>query len=303
MWFKNLIFFRLEKAFAYTPETLEASLEKLCFLPCGKHELSSLGWSSPMGKLSEMRVHAGAGAMMICAKKEERILPASVIREFVNDKVEAIEEAEMRKVRKKERDTIKDDVILDLTPKAFTRSSHTLAIILPKQSLLVVDASSAKKADEFTALLRKTLTETPLKLPQVQHSPAETLTLWLSNPESIPNDLEIGDECELLEPGDEGSLVRCRRQDLGSKEITTHLKAGKNVVKLGMTWDEKISFILADDLSIKRLKYSEELMDDASEKGDGDAATQFDADFTLMALEIGHFIPRVIELFGGEVIE
>jgi recombination associated protein RdgC len=166
-----------------------------------------------------------------------------------------------------------------------------------------VDASSAKKADEFTALLRKTLTETPLKLPQVQHSPAETLTLWLSNPESIPNDLEIGDECKLLEPGDEGSLVRCRRQDLGSKEITTHLKAGKNVVKLAMTWDEKISFILADDLSIKRLKYSEELMDDASEKGDGDAATQFDADFTLMALEIGHFIPRVIELFGGEVIE
>jgi len=303
MWFKNLIFFRLEKPFAYTPETLEESLEKMSFTPCGKHELSSLGWSSPMGKLSEMRVHAGSGAMMICAKKEERILPASVIREFVNDKVEAIEEAEMRKIRKKERDTIKDEVILDLAPKAFTRSSQTWAIILPKQSLLIVDASSSKKADEFTTLLRKTLTDTPLKLPQVQPAPSETLTLWLSNPDNTPNDLEIGDECELLEPGEEGSLVRCRRQDLASNEIMAHLEAGKNVVKLGVTWDEKLSFILSDDLSIKRLKYSDELVEDASGKDDTDAATRFDAEFTLMALELGLFIPRLLEFFGGEVVD
>ena len=301
MWFKNLIFFRLEKPFAYTPEALEESLEKMSFVPCGRHELSSLGWSSPMGKLSEMRVHAGSGAMMICAKKEERILPASVIREFVSDKVEAIEETEMRKVNKKERDTIKDEVILDLIPKAFTRSSHTWAIILPKQSLLIVDASSSKKADEFTTLLRKTLTDTPLKLPQVQHVPAEGLTLWLSSTDNLPHDLDIGDECELLEPGDEGSLVRCRRQDLAGTEITAHIKAGKNVVKLGVTWDEKLSFMLVDDLSIKKLKYSDELVEEATEKSD--AATQFDADFTLMALEFGRFIPRLLEFSGGEVVE
>ena len=299
MWFKNLLFFHLEKPFTYSPEELEKALNELSFIPCGKHELSSMGWSSPMGNLSEMRVHAAAGAIMICAKKEERILPASVIRDFVNDKVEAIEESEMRKVRKKERDTLKDEVILDLTPKAFTRSSQTYAIILPRQSLLILDTTSPKKVDEFTTLLRKTLVDTPLRQPQVKTAPAATLTLWLSNPESAPDDLEIGDECELLGSGEEASLVRCRRQDLASKEITAHIDAGKSAVKLSMTWNEKLSFLLAEDLSVKKLKYSDELVEEAAEKGDADAAAKFDADFTLMALEFGLFIPRLLELLGG----
>lgn len=86
MWFKNLIFYRLQKPFAFTAETLEEALQSKLFTPCAKHELSSSGWASPMGRLSELLVHAGAGALMICQKKEERILPASVIRDFVNEK-------------------------------------------------------------------------------------------------------------------------------------------------------------------------------------------------------------------------
>jgi recombination associated protein RdgC len=303
MWFRNLIFYRLQKPFTASAEALEEALESTRFAPCGSHQLSSIGWTSPMGKLSDMLVHAGSGALMICMKKEERILPASVIRDFVNEKVDAIEEAEMRKVRKKERDTIKDEVILDLTPKAFTRSACTWAIILPAQSLLIVDASSAGKADEFTTLLHKTLVDTPLILPQVQHAPADTLTLWLTSPADAPADIEIGDECELIEPGDEGGIVRCRRQDLGSDEIRAHLDAGKRAVKLGMTWDEKLSFVLAEDLSIKKLKYSDELVEAAADKGEADAAAQFDADFTLMTLEFARFVPRVLEFFGGEVVD
>lgn len=303
MWFRNLIFYRLQKSFEHAPEALEEMLATARFKPCPKHELSSLGWTSPMGKLSDMLVHAGSGALMICAKKEERILPASVIRDFVNERVEAIEEAEMRKLRKKERDAIKEEVILDLTPKAFTRSNNTWAMILPQQSLLIVDASSSKKADEFTGLLHKTLTDTPLKLPQVEHSPAETFTHWLASTGDAPADIEIGEECELLEPGEDGSIVRCRRQDLTSDEIKAHLEAGKRAVKLGMTWSEKLTFVLAEDLSVKKLKYSDELIEAAADMGEADAAAQFDADFALMSLELSRFIPRVLELFGGEVTD
>ncbi len=301
MWFKNLIFYRLQKPFSYTAETLEEALDAKHFTPCAKHELNSSGWASPMGHLSELLVHAGAGALMICQKKEERILPASVIRDFVNDKITAIEEAEMRKVRKKERDTIRDEVIFDLTPKAFTRSSNTWAVILPQQSLLVVDASSAKKADEFTALLHSTLVDTPLSLIRSNHAPADIMTHWLENPASMPTDLEMGDECELKEPGDEGGIVRCRRLDLASDEIRTHLDAGKQAVKLGLGWSEKLSFVLADDLSVKKLKFADEILEAAADQGEADAAAQFDADFTLMVMELERLIPRVIDWFGGEL--
>lgn len=301
MWFKNLIFYRLQKPFSFTAETLEEALQSKLFTPCAKHELSSSGWASPMGRLSELLVHAGAGALMICQKKEERILPASVIRDFVNEKIAAIEEAEMRKVPKKERDTIRDEVIFDLTPKAFTRASNTWAMILPQQSLLVIDAASAKKADEFTALLHATLVDTPLSLIRSNHAPADMMTHWLEHPANMPPNLEMGDECELKEPGDEGGIVRCRRLDLASDEIRTHLDAGKQAVKLGLEWSEKLSFVLADDLSVKKLRFSDELLEAAADQGEADAAAQFDADFTLMVMELERFIPQLIGWFGGEV--
>ncbi len=300
MWFKNLILYRLETAFPYNAETLEGKLADKPFTPCASHELTSTGWTSPMGKLSEMLVHAGGGAMMICQKTEERILPASVIRDFVAERVEAIEEAEMRKLRKAERDAIRDEVVFDLTPKAFTRAANTWALILPQQALLIVDAASAKKADAFTTLWHKTLDDAPLELIRTRHAPTDILTRWLEAPATLPAELTIGNECELKEPGNEGGIVRCRRLDLVSDEVRSHLDAGKQVVKLGLEWQEKLGFVLADDLAVKRLKFGDELLEAAADQGEADAAAQFDADFTLMSMELARFVPRLIELFGGE---
>ncbi|MGF1547228.1 MAG: recombination-associated protein RdgC [Thiotrichales bacterium] len=299
MWFKNLIIYQLEQPFAYDAETLEAKLEPARFRPCTPHQLSSLGWTSPLGKDDEMRVHAGSGAFLICAKKEERILPASVIKDFMAERIEAIENAEMRKVRKSERDQIRDEVVLDLTPKAFTRSHVTFALILPEQRLLLIDASSLKKADEFTDLLRKTLGDTPLSIPKTIHSVSDRLTQWLTDPSLLPSDFKIGDECELQQPTDEGGIVRCRRHDLESEEIRKHLDAGKRGVKLALHWAEKLSFVLLEDLSLKKLKYADELLEQAADLGADDAAARFDAEFTLMTLELAQFVPRLAEVLGG----
>ncbi|MGF1645035.1 MAG: recombination-associated protein RdgC [Thiotrichales bacterium] len=299
MWFKNLIIYQLEQPFAYDAESLEARLAPAGFRPCTPHQLSSLGWTSPLGRDDESRVHGGSGALLICAKKEERILPASVIKDFMAERIEAIETAEMRKVRKNERDRIRDEVVLDLTPKAFTRSNVTYALILPEQRLLLVDASSLKKADEFTELLRKTLGDTPLSIPRTIHAISDRLTQWLTDPSLLPSDFKIGDECELQQPTEEGGIVRCRRHDLESEEIKKHLDAGKRGVKLALHWDEKLSFVLLEDLSLKKLKYADELIEQAADLGADDAAARFDAEFTLMALELARFVPRLAEVLGG----
>lgn len=299
MWFKNLMIYQLREPFTQTPEALEEALATQAFVPCTKHQLSSYGWVSPMGRLSEMLVHAGSGFQMICAQKEERILPASVIRDFANEKITALEDEHGRKASKREREDIKDQVILELTPKAFTRSSRTWGLISPKQNLLILDASSPKKADDFTELMRKSLEHFSLLIPQVKQAPASVFTQWLSGDLVVPNELEIGDECELVEPTDEGGIVRCRRQDLATDEIKVHLDAGKQVVKLSVLWDEKLSCVLADDLSVKRLRFSDEIIEQASDMGEADAAAQFDADFNLMSLELARFVPRFFQLFGG----
>ena len=95
-------------------------------------------------------------------------------------------------------------------------------------------------------------------------------------------------------------MVRCKGQDLLGDEVQLHLESGKEVVKLALEWKEQISFVLQDDISIKRLKFSDLIMEQADDQGGDDAASKLDADFALMSMEIDRFIPRLLQVLGGE---
>jgi recombination associated protein RdgC len=118
---------------------------------------------------------------------------------------------------------------------------------------------------------------------------------------SLPDDFELGQECELRDPGEEGGVVRCRGVDLLSEEVETHLHAGKQVARLALQWDERLSLLLAEDLCLRRLKFADELMKENEELAEADLAARLDADFALMADAITGLQERVLALFGGEV--
>ncbi len=299
MWFNNLQLFRLTKSFTLSTEELEQKLANHAFQPCGSLQPSSLGWVSPLGRHGEMLTHTANGYIMVCLRKEEKILPASVIKEIVNEKAAQIEEEQGRPVRRKERLEMHDEVTFELMPKAFSRSSHTYAYIAPKEKLIVVNAASTKKAEELISELRKALETLPAVPPALTQAPSFTMTQWLSG-EQTPSDIIIQDECELRDPSEEGGIIRCKRQDLGSDEVQCHLSAGKQVVKLAIEWHDLLSCVIADDLSIKRLRFSDEILEKSNNIGAEDAAIAFDNDFTVMTLELSRFIPRLLELFGGE---
>ena len=157
MWFRNLQLYRLIDTFEHTPESLHAALTERIFKPCAGLDTYSMGWVPPAGRETTQLVHMCNGRMMFCMRREDRILPSSVMREHVDDKAEAISLAESRPVGRKEKQQIKDEVVTDLLPRAFTRSSHMFAYIDPKEGWAVVDAGTAKKAEELLSALRETL--------------------------------------------------------------------------------------------------------------------------------------------------
>lgn len=297
MWFRNIQLYRLTENFDLDAEALHEALLEKAFKPCGGLDTHSLGWAPPLGKHSELLVHAANGRLMICQRREDRILPAAVIREALAEKVDAIEAAEARPVGRKEKTRLKDEIVVDMLPRAFTRSSHLYAYIDPKAGWIVVDSATPKKAEEMLSLLRETLGSLKIKPLAVSNSPAMVMTRWLEN--SVPQPFVAADECELKEPVENGGIVRGRKLDLGSDEVRSHLEAGKQVTKLGVEWNERIACLLCDDLSIKRLRFLDLVMEEAAEVDADDAAARFDADFTLMAMELSHFIPAVIEALGG----
>ena len=300
MFFKNLVVYRFTRAIELTAEQLEEQLAEQAFTPCREQELSRYGWVSPMGELSEQLVHAANGALLICAQKEEKVIPPATVKDRVKDKVAEVEKEQDRKVRKKEREDLKDGVVMEMLKTAFSRFTRTLAYIDLRRGLLVVDASSAKKAEALCALLRHTLGSLPVSIPALNKAPAPTMTTWLESVESVPAGLEIGESAELKDPSENGAVLRCRQQDLLADEIDHHLKAGKQVVKLALGWREQTSFVLGEDLILRGVKYADALLDQAADQGAADAATRFDADFYLLTETLGKMIPEILEALGGE---
>jgi recombination associated protein RdgC len=299
MWFKNLRAYRLTSPFDLSPEQLGDQLKPCSFKPCAKSQALSVGWVPPLGEDSEELVHAAGGRFLVKMKREEKLLPATVVREQLEERVADIQAAQGRKVYRKERLSLKDEIVQDCLPRAFSRSSHVYAYIDTRANWVLVDAASAARAEELLNLMRECIGSFPVLLPQVNNAPASTMTGWLVH-RSLPEDVVLGEECELREPGEEGGVVRCRGVDLLSEEVETHLHAGKQVSRLSLAWEDRLTLVLAEDLVLRRLKFSDQLMKENEDIPEADNAARLDADFALMSDALTALQERVIGLFGGE---
>ncbi|MEK1907884.1 MAG: recombination-associated protein RdgC [Pseudomonas sp.] len=302
MWFRNLLVYRLTQDLPFDAEALEAALATKLARSCASQELTTYGFIAPFGKGEDAPlVHTSGDFLLVAARKEERILPGSVVRDALKEKVDQIEAEQMRKVYKKERDQLKDEIILSFLPRAFVRRSATFAAIAPKLGLILVDSASAKRAEDLLSTLREVLGSLPVRPLSVKMAPTATMTDWVKSQQAAP-DFFVLDECELRDTAEDGGVVRCKRQDLTSEEIQLHLSAGKLVTQLSLAWQDKLSFVLDDKLVVKRLRFEDLLQDQAAQDGGEDNLGQLDASFTLMMLTFCEFLPALFEALGGEEV-
>ena len=83
-------------------------------------------------------------------------------------------------------------------------------------------------------------------------------------------------------------------------EIRNHINIGKYATRLALQWKDRLSFVLHEDMSIKRLRFEDIIKDARDDMVADDAATRFDLDFSLMTLELAEFLPQLFTMLGGE---
>ena len=297
MWFKNLYFFAFTRPFELSEQDLEKHLSEHLFTPCGSTELAHFGWVNALGKHGNTCVHSANGNFLVCARKEEKILPAPVIKDLLEEKVAQLEQEQSRGATKKEKEQFKEDIIFELLPRAFSRITYTHAYISPANNIIVINSSSRGKAEDLLALLRKVIGTLPVTSFDPDISVDETMTDWLIE-KNLGDKFQLGMEAEFNALGDDGAVVRVKNQDLTSEEIKAHLDAEKYAVKIALEWDESLSFILCDDLAIKRLKFYDVLQEQNDDIDSDDVLAKMDADFALMAGELNRFIVDLIAEFN-----
>jgi recombination associated protein RdgC len=300
MWFKNLHVYRFTQAFTLSSNDINLALEKNAFTPSPTQQPKNLGWVTPLNIREGEYVFSSNGCYMMTLKRQEKILPASVVNEHLIERVQLLAAKEHRKITRNEKLTLKEDIIFELLPKAFTRTHLQFAYIDTRLNMLIINSSSETRAEEFINALREAVGSLPVIPLSAKNVPTQIMSHWLLN--NPPQDFTLGEECELTDTQESSSKISCRGQNLFADEIHTHVKSGMVVTKLGIEWNEKISCVINDKLAIKKLKFSDLLQEQANNDNtnNDDAAQQFDADFAIMTAEISAFITALMEALGGE---
>ncbi len=289
MLFKNAFVYRMTRE----PELdgLAAQLEAQAFAPCSGIRPSSFGWTSPVEQEGPL-LHEASGRILLCARREEKVVPASAVADAMLDKIGRLEQAEGRKLLSKEKQRVKEETTAELIPRALPRSKQILGYLSPQDALLVIDSASASEAEMFINCLRDTLGSFSVVPPQVQGKPTDIFSQWLLT-RKLPGDFALGDQCDLLDL-ESAATVTCRRQDLDTKEIRNHIDAGKICTRIGLRWHGELQFAVDKDVALRQLKM------DSSDIPDDDPVTRLDAQFVDMTMTLAKFLPALFKALGGE---
>jgi recombination associated protein RdgC len=101
----------------------------------------------------------------------------------------------------------------------------------------------------------------------------------------------------LKDPVEGGAVVKCQHQELRCDEIDKHLDAGKQVTRLALVFEDSLSFVLGDDLIVRKLKFLDGALDQLDQADVDGRRAELDARFALQTGELSRLFDTLSEAF------
>ncbi|WP_455524416.1 recombination-associated protein RdgC [Neisseria lactamica] len=292
MWFKQVTPFRLLEL----PEKryLDESLGNSWFT-----EPQGLDWFSegftPPNAFTDLAVFEAQKSMLINLMREEKVLPSAAIKHKLDEQVVKIQTAEGRNVGRREKHELREAIIDDLLPKALIKSSCTYGLFAGEW--LFVDTANHRKAENLLTKLREALGGLSAQHPVTRQSPASLMTNWLLQGEAQGRFM-LDSDVTLVGAGDVAPKIKISRKDLTAEDVVQHAKNGMTVTELGLVWNDRVAFILTQDLTLKRIQWLDVVQEEAEGSCD-DAESMAYATQLLMEAALSTILGELVDLLGG----
>ncbi len=288
MFFKNLAVYRLPPDWTLSPVDLEEKLITRRLSPCGPFEMTSRGFVKVTQ--DERLVYSVGRQQLIALGVEQKLLPASVIRQVALERAEKQAAEQGFPVGRKQLRDLRFQVGEELRARALCRRTVTRAWIDPENGWFVVDAAGGKRADAVIETLRDVLGSFAVVPMNPQRSPQASMIAWLTAG-GAPSPFNVDADLELKGVAKTKAVIRYANHPVEDKVLDEALRAGLAPTRLGLTWSDRIAFVLTDKLQVRRVQFvGLEQEDGDSSQNETDAAEQFDAEFTVMAGEFARLL-------------
>lgn len=291
-FFKSAVVYRLPKDFDLSSAELEEKLASRQLTECGPLETERRGFvpATPLGRL----VHTVNGQYLIAVGIHKKILPGSVVRAETQKRAEAVAQEQGFPVDRKQMRELKERVTADLLAKALVTTQVTRAWLDTVNGWLVVEGSSASRTEKLVTTLRDALGSFAVTCLETETPPQHAMAKWLRTGEA-PLRLTLDSDLE-LQAIDSKATVKYVRHALDGEDIRTHLDEGKTVIRAGLTFADRISFVLTHKLELKKIAF---LNLDTREASAESVEEQFDADLLMMTSDFAQLLSELIKALGG----
>ena len=282
--FKNVLIYKFDEPIEFDSLQLDEMLSQYPLRECGHDELETYGWL-PAFSQGENLVEEMNNAYFIRLGMELKKLPRRAIQTAVEKRAREHNIDLLNRARYKE---LEEVITGEFISKVYPEQSSMMAYIDTEKNWLVVDATSEKKASLVTAVLRKTLGSLPVVTYAPQFEIPMLMTDWVKN--GLPSE-KFGflDEVEMKELSkEEGGVARYRGIPMDSKEIELNIDEGWNVTKLGLSYEDIVTFSLGEDFVLKRVRYLDQFQEKLELSDDQNAVAQSNA--YLLADTIRHLM-------------
>ncbi|KFC87620.1 recombination-associated protein RdgC [Hafnia alvei] len=249
---KNAIVF---KATLPNADLLEGHMKECMFSDISETEFARSGFA--VNTITGELVTPITGGYTITVRRDEKIIPSSVVNKEVETRVAAIELNSECKLKRKDKAIIKNNVIVELCKTAFVKTTYLFAYYDEANKLLIVATGSKPLSDIVVSLLVKACgsvkTET-INVSDVKHGLTTRLRTYLTSGLEPFEGFRFSDFIQLGRLGDQKEIIKYSGSEIDDmqQEIIDKLDAGFIVEKVRLDMDG-ISFQLTEKFHFKAI--------------------------------------------------